>query len=443
MMDVHITCKKLIKPSVPTPIHLQNMRISFIDQHIYPTTVPVIFYYPAANRNHHHPSETVERQNRLEKSLSEILSLYYPLAGRYIKEKLIVNCNDEGIDYVEALVDGQLPQILHGKVVEAKELNQFVPDQVEESATSPFVAIQVSIFKCGGLAIGLRFSHRIMDAFTLSLFVNGWAKMCKVGINDVITPNFESGILFPARDIVSDQQKLQTSFKTRLPKVVVVTMRFVFDAKAISKLKAEAFSSFGLKYCQFSVAELMIAWIWRAQISAARARHGCLRTSLLSVPMNLRGKTFENIPNNCFGNLFTLIIGRFPEDHDESKMGLNDMINLVRDTIRNSMEEYAKPMKGEDEFFSKMMKPGREIIEEFRKGNGDLRTFTSWRNLGIYEVDFGWGKPGWVSVAERPHNGVILMDTKDGGGIEAWVTMNEEEMPYFQHHPDITNFTSS
>ncbi|KAK3185106.1 hypothetical protein Dsin_032392 [Dipteronia sinensis] len=435
MMDVQITCKKLIKPYVPTPTHLQNMRLSFMDQYTYPTTVPVIFYYPSATINHH-PAQTVVRHNQLEKSLSEILTLYYPLAGRYIKEKLIVDCNDEGIEYVEASVDGQLSQILRG--VEAKELNQFVPDEVEESATSPLLAIQVSVFNCGGLAIGLRFSHRIMDAFTLFLFVNGWAKTCKVGIvNGVISPNFDSGILFPTRDHVSEQ-KVPTSSKTR-PKVV--TKRFVFDAKAILKLKADQ----ALSCCgQFSVVELMIALIWMAQIDAARARNGRLRTSLLLVPMNLRGKTFEKIPENCCGNLFTLITGRFPADDESKIMGLNDFINLVKGTIRKSMVEYAKPMKDEDEFFTKVISiPGREIIEEFTKGNGDRRPFTSWRNLDMYDVDFGLGKPAWVSVAERPYSGVFLMDRKGGDGIEAWVTMDEQEMPFFQQDSHIANFSST
>lgn len=77
--------------------------------------------------------------------------------------------------------------------MEIKELNKLVPDHVEESEICPLLAIQVNIFKCGGLVIGLRFSPRIMDAFTLSLFVNGWAKATKEGIKHVSVPNFELG----------------------------------------------------------------------------------------------------------------------------------------------------------------------------------------------------------------------------------------------------------
>ncbi|KAI9177407.1 hypothetical protein LWI28_014849 [Acer negundo] len=256
-------------------------------------------------------------------------------------------------------------------------------------------------------------------------------------MNEVISPNFGSGILLPTRDHVSEQE-VPTSSKTR-PKVV--TKRFLFDAKAILKLKADQ----ALCCCgQFSVVELTIALIWRAQINAARARYGSPRTSLLLVPMNLRGKTFEKIPEHCCGNLFTLITGRFLADDESKIMGLNGFINLVKGTIRKSMVEYAKPMKDEDEFFTKVIsKPSREIIEEFTNGNGDRRPFTSWRNLDMYEVDFGWGKPAWVSIAERPYNGVFLMDRKGGDGIEAWVAMDEQEMPFFQQDPLIANFSST
>ncbi|KAK0581397.1 hypothetical protein LWI29_013263 [Acer saccharum] len=240
-MDVQMISKQMIKPSFPTPSHLQNMSISLMDQLVSPRTVPHIFYYYySANGNYQgaHSTEHVERQKSLmEKSLSEILTLYYPLAGRYIKENHLINCNDEGVEYVEALVNGQLSQILHGEI-EPKELNRFVPDEVEESATSALFAIQINIFKCGGLAIGVRLSHRIVDAYTFSLFMNGWAKACKLGnINDAIVPNFECGILFPPIDISG--YELPPLSKSKYKSDQVVTKRLVFDAKTISKLKAD------------------------------------------------------------------------------------------------------------------------------------------------------------------------------------------------------------
>ncbi|TXG64595.1 hypothetical protein EZV62_011589 [Acer yangbiense] len=283
------------------------MSLSLMDIRFPPRTIPFIFYY-TPHGNYHSAKNFGILKARLEKSLSEILTLYYPLAGRYVKEKLLIYCNDEGVEYAEALVDGQLSQILQGQF-EIKELNRFVLNpqhQLEELVTSSLVAVQINIFNCGGLAIGLSFSHRIMDGFTCLLFTNGWAKTCKVGnITDVNVPNFESGILFPPRDhtIMNKLPSLSTS--------QVVTRRFVFDAKTISKLKADVMTP--------STTEVLIALIWRAQINAARIRYGFLRTSLLSVTLNLRGKTFKKVPENCCGNIITVGTARF-EEVEKTKM---------------------------------------------------------------------------------------------------------------------------
>ncbi|KAK0582954.1 hypothetical protein LWI29_031482 [Acer saccharum] len=434
-MEIQIISKKLIKPCVPTPSHLRNMSLSLMDIRLSPRTVPFIFYYSAHGNCHPDTVEHAERLKRLEKSLSEILTLYYPLAGRYVEDQLSIDCNDEGVEYAKALVNGKLSQILQGQF-EIKELNRFVPDnQVEESATNPLVAVQINIFNCGGIAIGLRTAHRIIDAFTSSLFTNGWAKACKVGnINDVIVPNFEAGILFPPRD--TPVVKLPPLSKTTSE---VVAKRFVLDTNTISKLKAEVTSSCGGGHThKISTTEIVIALIWRAQINAARARSGFLRTSLLSVAVNLRGKTFKKVPENCCGNIYTLGTARFQAE--ETKMGsLNVFVDQVRDAIRNTVAEFGKQKEDEDGFFSKLiMKPCIEIDEQVRKGEGDIHRFSSLRNVPFYEVDFGWGKPAWVSLAHRPYKGVMLIDTKAGDGIEAWVTMDKEEMAYFQNDPNIT-----
>ncbi|KAK4836352.1 hypothetical protein QYF36_025013 [Acer negundo] len=98
-MEVQIISKKSIKPSVPAPSHLRNTSLSLMDIRLSPRTLPFIFYYSAHGNCHPDRVEHVERLKRLEKSLSEIFTLYYPLAGRYVEEKLSIDCNDEGEEY--------------------------------------------------------------------------------------------------------------------------------------------------------------------------------------------------------------------------------------------------------------------------------------------------------------------------------------------------------
>lgn len=54
---------------------------------------------------------------------------------------------------------------------------------------------------------------------------------------------------------------------------------------------------------------------------------------------------------------------------------------------------------------------------------------TSWCRFSFYEANFGWGKPSWVSTpSAQVKNVIILLDTKDGDGIEAFLSFKEEDM---------------
>jgi shikimate O-hydroxycinnamoyltransferase len=101
-MKVEILSRKLIKPATPTPPHLSSLKASSIDQLQPPIHGAFILYY------HTNGDENGERSKRLEQSLSEILTLFYPIVGRYIKDMQMFDCNDEGVEYVEAKVSGQL-----------------------------------------------------------------------------------------------------------------------------------------------------------------------------------------------------------------------------------------------------------------------------------------------------------------------------------------------
>lgn len=107
-----ITEEMIIKPSSPTPNHLRNLKLSFLDQLAPPVYIPLIFFYEATqlnsvNYNHSQLSEL------LQKSLSNALTIFYPLAGK-ISEDFSVDCNDDGALYVEARVHRHLSQVSAG-----------------------------------------------------------------------------------------------------------------------------------------------------------------------------------------------------------------------------------------------------------------------------------------------------------------------------------------
>ena len=62
----------------------------------------------------------------------------------------------------------------------------------------------------------------------------------------------------------------------------------------------------------------------------------------------------------------------------------------------------------------------------------------------IYDADFGWGKPAWVSMAAMNiNNQIVFMDTKNGDGIESYFSLTEEDMAKFELHKEFTALLKS
>ncbi|KAL1534884.1 shikimate O-hydroxycinnamoyltransferase [Salvia divinorum] len=111
-----------------------------------------------------------------------ILSNFYPLAGRYNKNKQQVDCNDQGALFATAQVDADLSLILRSHV-DPQQLNQLLPVDVSaaDNPTDPILSVQISIFQCRGLAIAACAAHRVFDSASFSSFLAAWAKAAETG----------------------------------------------------------------------------------------------------------------------------------------------------------------------------------------------------------------------------------------------------------------------
>ncbi|KAJ6876104.1 acetyl-CoA-benzylalcohol acetyltransferase [Populus alba x Populus x berolinensis] len=172
----------------------------------------------------------------------------------------------------------------------------------------------------------------------------------------------------------------------------------------------------------------------------AQAKHGRLRPSLLSHTFNMRGKIAMPTPDNSCGNFINVALSHFTAD-DETKVQLHDFVDRVYNGIKNMVSDCAR-VSSDDELFVMAEKIRIETIKAFTRSEMDLYMFNSWCRMPVYQTDFGWGKPGWVSGLYVPGvEMVFLVDTKDGDGIEAWVSLEEDTMLLFQENPDIKAFT--
>ncbi|KAK3034804.1 hypothetical protein RJ639_033709 [Escallonia herrerae] len=432
-MKVQILSKKFVKPLIPTPPDLRNYKISFADEVAPTQNVPVILYYPAANGNTTTAS-LVSESYQLEKSLEHILTRFYPLAGRYMKQSRVIDCNDQGVEYVVSKVNVQLHDLLD-KGVEAEELNQLIPCELgaADEVSDPLLAIQVNIFECSGLAVSACFSHRIADGSTMASFICGWATVNQAKSTHGICPSFDAPSFFPGRGLDKIPMNIPRSMKDADFKSA--TKLFAFNKKAIFTLRAMSHGP------RVSSLQLVNAILWKALIGVDRAKHGWSRASFLIQPVNLRGKTNPPLPQHTFGNLWGLATTQVKTG---DYMAFQDFADLLGSSVRKYVKDCENVLSNGEDGHKIVIDPYMEFKKTVSNSQVHFCLFSSWCRFPFYEADFGLGKPIWTSVVNLPYkNFVILMDDKKGEGIEAWVHLDAADMPIFEQDSDIIAFATA
>uniref|UniRef100_A0A803NPN2 Uncharacterized protein n=1 Tax=Cannabis sativa TaxID=3483 RepID=A0A803NPN2_CANSA len=119
------------------------------------------------------------------------------------------------------------------------------------------------------------------------------------------------------------------------------------------------------------------------------------------------------------------------------------VMKKIREAIKKVNKEYLdKLQKGEEDEQLSMIEQSSKNIE---KSGGEVIEFqvTSLSRFHFYEMDFGWGKPDWNSTAAWNFDKIIaFFDTNDGDGIEAYVSLKEEDMAKFEADKQLRKFVT-
>ncbi|KAI9187482.1 hypothetical protein LWI28_028699 [Acer negundo] len=150
-IDVEVISREIIKPT--TSPHDQY-KFSLLDQ-VNPTWyLPFIYFYSVD----HKLISKNEISKHLKTSLSQVLNHYYLLAG--IVNDNFVDCKNGGVLVLEAQVNCHLSEFLQNPNPD-NFVNKFLPND----ANKLFLTVQLNFFNCGSIAIGVRMSHKVTDAF--------------------------------------------------------------------------------------------------------------------------------------------------------------------------------------------------------------------------------------------------------------------------------------
>ncbi|WJX47042.1 shikimate O-hydroxycinnamoyltransferase [Trifolium repens] len=105
-MEMELVSRETIKPSSPTPSHLRIYPLSFLDNIAVRKYIPLLYFYNQTKDN-----DQNFKISQLRKSLSQLLSKYYPFAGR-LEDKITIECNDHGVSFLVTKIKNQLSEIL-------------------------------------------------------------------------------------------------------------------------------------------------------------------------------------------------------------------------------------------------------------------------------------------------------------------------------------------
>ncbi|XWS69156.1 hypothetical protein CRYUN_Cryun04dG0155500 [Craigia yunnanensis] len=426
-LEVELISKEIVKPSSPTPDQLRRYQLSFLDQITPPIYNPMVFFYPEICETQANKTKT---SDKLKLSISNALAYFYPLAGRIMENQLFVDCNDEGIPFLEARVKCQLSDFIKNPV--PCELNKLLPFEIHDAEEFP-LGIQFNIFDCGGIGIGVCISHKVGDALSFFMFVNMWAAIAR-GEKKLVAPEFVSASLFPPRNLSEFKQSIGQT------KEQIITKRFVFTASKIEEIRRKYADNTSFEnQTRPTRIEALSAFIWSRFITATDVRSRPDTFWAIMHLVNLRTRIDPPQPEYSFGNLYSFIM-TIPS-MDSTGESCHNFVTQMRESIKKINKEHVKKIQDGHNHL--------DDIKEMTTSNAKLGkmlsfNFTSLCRFPLYEADFGWGKPIWAGSADRGYKNVVtFMDTVAGNGIEAWVCLKEEDMEKFYSDEELLAYINA
>ncbi|KAK8994329.1 hypothetical protein V6N11_045422 [Hibiscus sabdariffa] len=261
------------------------------------------------------------------------------------------------------------------------------------TSTSPQMAIQVSIFDCGGIAITVFVSHKVVDATTTSTFIKSWAAFTRGTDGEIPNPEMlDAGSwLFPPLDPIP-RNYIYPIERLWFDEGWCATRRFVFVDHAISSLKIKVKSKRLEHPCQ---AAALVAFLWKHATLASRAACGQSKPSVLSQSVNFRPRMKPRLPNHAIGNLHGIAVSTY--NSAERDIDLRQLAYLAREAINVFIDQISLLQIGDTfKFQTDQFNLAADIVS---RDDVEIFEFVSWLNTGDgSEFDFGWGPQTWSCV---------------------------------------------
>ncbi|KAG0616015.1 hypothetical protein M758_5G083900 [Ceratodon purpureus] len=416
-----------VYPSEPCEPHVMYM--SGADHIVRPRHLPLLVFYKARE-----DGEEVMPTQLLKNSLSSLLSKFYPAAGRLRRRssdrKLELLCNNAGVEFVEATVDGTLNEFdgfTPNKFY--TELLDPVPVGFGEAFTEfPITYIQVTRFACGGVSLVTTINHACTDGLSVNQFLTSWSEVAR-GL-EMSNPPFHDRTLLKVqtspnpdfnpkelRSLVSVQQVTPNGDLTSWP----AERMFLFTPEQLKRVKKLAVGAG--EHGTFTTFEAINAHVWR---SVTKARNLPANTpSKFLTTLDMRKRLKPNLPEGYFGNAICFVSAS-STSHDIVQNALSYSANVIREAIHGFSESYYRNFLA----FAQSHPHPLVMNVNWAESAGHDVSVSSWARMGFMNLDFGSGNPVFCGPGNNPFEGSIFMlpTDKGDGFLNIFVSLKPQHM---------------
>ncbi|KAH7437094.1 hypothetical protein KP509_05G055700 [Ceratopteris richardii] len=400
-LHVELLASEMIKPSSPPPYPIPLLRSCKLDHVIANIYVKTVHFFSQLHGDFCDNSI-------LKRSLAATLSIFYPFAGTITPAYDIV-CNGNGSLFVDAKSNVYLSD-LHDLIPHPRLL-PLVPalDLSLDVTLRPLFMVQVTRFKCGGVALGLAVEHHVADGVSALMFLKTWSKIAR-GERISVAPSFDKAwlhspsspptkprfqhdeyLLLP--EPPSKQEQLKHCADFHVPEEEqTVTGRFELPWDLLHKLRLEAGAD-------LTVYEMLAAHVWKC-CCEARCLTDAEQSMLIMVVdgrARLGGDHHNFIGNAIFNCCPRLRVA------DIRRMSLAELGRFIAAALRSVNDELCRSAIDFLEDCSE------DQLRRFVKGKHTFRSpnigFISWAGLPFFEVDLGCSGACSVIPVDMPWEG--------------------------------------
>ncbi|KAK9742938.1 hypothetical protein RND81_03G206600 [Saponaria officinalis] len=378
-------------------------------------------------------------------ALSKVLVPFYPLAGRLrlnaTKDRYEIDCNAEGVLFVEA--DTTLTIADLGDFRPSVGLRTCLTPSWDYSSSElesiPLEMLQLTRFKCGGVALGYASHHHVADGTSHAQFLYSLCRVAK-GLDLVVPPIHDRMLHFSPRDPPrvgfshSEFDPLGPSLSLNGPSGETETTQsiFILSKEQINTLKQQVISeSHHYKTDKPTTYEVLAAHICRSTCKTRGLDHN--QDVKLYTPVDGRHKLKNPpLPKGYFGNVLFFTF---------CKIKACDIIHKPLWYIVHKIQEAKKHMSSEE-----YLRSGTDYLESLsglpdpligaQKSMYPNILVNSWARLPFDSADFGLGPPTFCGNCEVKLEGLCFLVTSPSGdgSVSLAINLFAQHMPLFEKY---------